>query len=346
MKQLNIKQIALKTAKLLLFAVLFLVIYSYSREVLRNKSESEALGVIMKQPNDTYDVILCGPSHMQYAVQPALLFGEFGIASCNTSTAAQSIPTTYYVIKEMVERHDPELVVLDLFCLFYPENFFAPARFHQAIDNFNLSPTKVEAVLDLADESQSEYLINYLLYHTRWKELTRDDYKVHDEYHEKYQHHMIRYAYPEPFTPVYDKADVPDVPLEYLKKIVDYCKETDTELLLTVIPYRADIDNNDTSAILQQQMYNTVEELAKQWDVEYFNALHHLDEMSFDFSTDMIEWSHINAYGAEKVTRYYGKMIKDNYDIPDRSQDEKYLEWHEDYKEYLATFEDAEQPAV
>lgn len=335
-----------KIAKFLLFAVLFLSIYTYTRDVLRNKSEAEALGVITKQPDNTYDVILAGPSHMQVALQPAQLFGEYGIASCNTSTAAQSLPTTYYVLEEMIERHTPKLVVLDLFCLFYPENFFSSARFHQAIDNFPLSVNKAEAIFDLADVSKSEYFINYLLYHSRWKELTRFDYKVHDEYNEKYQLHIGTWPYPDLFVPSYEKAEVPEVPLTYLKKIVDLCEKTDTELLLTVIPYRADVDNNDTSAILQQQMYNTVEELASEWGVDYFNGLHHLEEIGFDFTTDMIEFSHVNSSGAEKLSTYYGAMIKENYDIPDRTGDEKYADWYADYEEYKAKLEEAKQPAI
>ncbi len=329
----------------MLFAVLFLSIYSYTNDVLRNKSESEAFGVIMEKPDDLYDVILAGPSHMQFAVQPAQLFGEYGIAACNTSTAAQSIPTTYYVVKEMIDRHDPELVVVDLFCLFYPENYFAPARFHQAIDNFPLSFNKAEAIMDLADVSKSEYFINYLLYHTRWKELKRFDYTIHDEKNETYQ--LLRGTWPffEPFTPDFGTAEVPAVSLEYLKKIADLCKETDTKLLLTVIPYRADVDNNDTSAVLQQQMYNTVEQLAAEWGVDYFNGLHHLDEIGFDFTTDMVEFSHVNGSGSEKISSYYGKLIRENYDIPDHSEDERYADWYEDYEEYKIKLEEAKTPA-
>ncbi len=339
------KKNVIKIAKFMLFIVLFLSIYSYTNDVLRNKSESEAFGVIMEQPNNTYDVILAGPSHMQFAVQPAQLFGEYGIAACNTSTAAQSIPTTYYVVKEMIDRHDPELVLVDLFCLFYPENYFAPARFHQAIDNFPLSLNKAEAIMDLADVSKSEYFINYLLYHTRWKELRRFDYTIHDEKNETYQLLTGTWPFPEPFTPDFGTAEVPAVPLEYLKKITDLCKETDTKLLLTVIPYRADVDNNDTSAVLQQQMYNTVEQLAAEWGVDYFNSLHHLEEIGFDFTTDMVEFSHVNVSGAEKISSYYGKLIKDNYDIPDRSEDERYAEWYEDYEEYRTKLEEAKTPA-
>ena len=321
-------------AKVLLFVFLFVIMYIGSRDILRNKSESEALGVIVNEPDGIYDVVFAGPSHMQYAIQPAQLFGEFGIASCNVSTAAQSIPSSYHILKEMIERHDPELVVLDLFCLFYPDNYFAPARMHQAIDNFPLSKNKIEAINDLVTGDKSEYYLNYLLYHSRWKELTRFDYTVYREQNEKFQPLIGGEPYPDPFEPVYEKAEPPEVPLSYLEKLVQLCEETETELLLTVIPYRADVDNNNTSAILQQQMYNTVEEMAKEWGVGYINGLHHLDEMNYDFVTDMYEYSHVNVSGANKICKYYGEYIKKNYEIPDRTADENYADWHDDFKEY------------
>lgn len=325
-----------KASKAVLFCLLFAVIFSYTRNVLRNKSESEALGVIMSQSDRSYDVILCGPSHMQYSLQPAQLYGEYGIVSCNTSTAAQSIPTTYYVIKEMLEQHTPKLVVVDLFCLFYPENFFTPTRFHQAVDNFPLGKVKAEAILGLADESKSEFFIDYLLYHGRWKELTEYDYTVLSEYNETYQLLGGTYPYPEPFEPIFDEtAEIPEIPLKYLEKIADLCRKNNVSLMFTVIPYRADVDNNDTSAELQQKMYNTAEKLCAEWNVDYFNGLHHLDEIGFDFTADMVEYSHVNASGSSKLTSFYGNMLSEKYSLPDRRSDPDYDFLKDDYAEYL-----------
>lgn len=323
-------------AKVLLFVLLFSMLYTGSRDVLQDKRESEALGVIINQPNGMYDVILAGPSHMQYSVQPVQLFKEHGIAACNVSTSAQSIPSSYYIIKEMIRRHDPELVVMDLFCLFQPNNYFTPARMHQAIDNFPLSRNKAEAILDLVEEDREEFFLNYLLYHNRWKELKRDDYRIHKEKNEKFQIITGGEPFPDPFVPAEGTAEIPAVSKEYLERLVELCKETDTRLLLTVIPYRADIDNNNTSAILQQQMYNTVEELAAEWGVDFINGLHHLEEMSFDFTTDMFEDSHVNVSGSNKVSKFYGNYIKEHYTLADHTDDAAYADWYAVFDEYAA----------
>ncbi|MBQ6795599.1 MAG: hypothetical protein IJO83_05585 [Clostridia bacterium] len=302
-----------KIAKAVLFIALFIVLYTGSREVLRNKSESEALGKIFTMPNETYDVVLAGPSHIQYGIQPSILEAEYKIKACNTATAAQSVPTTYYVVKEMIERHTPHVVVVDLFCMFYPEAYFTPTRFHQAIDNFPLNENKARAIIDLVDENKSEFFLNYMLYHGRWKSLTRDDYMVKKVFDEKNQLLYVTTPFENDFVPL-DKAvkgEVPEVALEYLKKIVLLCKETDTELILTVIPYRADVANNDVTGEYQQSIYNTIEEYAQNWGVEYINLLYHLEAMGFDFKTDMAEFSHLNNTGSIKVSRYFGQILTD-----------------------------------
>jgi len=340
--KINIKEMIKFILKTLLFVYLFFSIYNYTRDVFRDKFDSEALNIIADQPNGTYDVILAGSSHMQYSIQPAQLFGEYGISSCNVSTSAQSIPTTYYVVKEMIRRHDPELVVVDLFVLFYPEKAFSRARLHQAFDNFPLSLNKVEAIENLVDGDKAEFYLNYLLYHERWKNLTMWDYQFQNLKNEKYQLCTGLTQYENDFVPVpvTETAEIPEIPLYYLEKIVEVCKKTDTELLFTVIPYRADIDNNDTSALLQQRLYNTVEACAEDWGIDYLNGLHYLDEMGFDFRTDMNEYSHVNMSGARKVSNYYGAFFKENYQITDRLKDRSYRSWHEDYGKYLEQFEE------
>lgn len=306
--------------------------------VFMAKSYNQHMSKIVLAPDGTYDVLLAGPSHMQFAVEPAQLFGEQGIAACNVSTTAQSIPTTYHVLKEMIQRHDPELVVMDVFCLYYPEKIYFSTRLHQALDFFPLSINKIEAIQDLTETNRNEFYIPFILYHDRWNELNNEDYRMYLDTNETYQLLEGLEVFDAPFTPVPKDqiAEIPEVPLGYLEKIVSMCKETDTQLLLTVIPYRADQDNNDTSAVYQQQIFNAAEALAAEWGVPFLNGLHCLEEMNFDFTTDMVEYSHVNASGSYKISAFYGSYIREHFTVPDRSQDPDYADWYQDYNEYLA----------
>lgn len=325
-------------AKILSLILLLVLMLSFLNAVFMGKSYNEHMSQIVLAPDGAYDVILAGPSHMQFAIQPAQLFGEQGIASCNISTTAQSIPTTYHLLKEMIDRHDPELVVVDLFCLFYPEKLLAPERLHQAMDYFPLSLNKINAVQDLVTKNHREFYIPFIFYHSRWKELNRHDYVMYRYTNETYQLLDGLQVFDTPFTPVPEDqtAEIPEIPRRYLEQIVSLCRETDTQLLLTVIPYRADQENNDTSPVYQQQIFNAAAQLARQWDIPYLNGLHYLEEMGFDFTTDMVEYSHVNPSGSQKITAFYGSYLREHFDIPNRSQDPEYAQWHADYDQYLS----------
>ena len=168
-----------KTLLKSIFLILLLVVMMICLNAVFMSKTNKHMAKIVLAPDQTYDVILAGPSHMEYGIQPAQLFGEYGIASCNIATTAQSIPTTYHLLKEMIARHDPEVVVLDLFYLFHPEKLAFDTRLHEAIDFFPLSKNKIEAVQDLASENHREFYIPFIYYHNRWKELTREDYVMY-----------------------------------------------------------------------------------------------------------------------------------------------------------------------
>ncbi|WP_240516399.1 hypothetical protein [Brachyspira sp. G79] len=46
-----------------------------------------------------------------------------------------------------------------------------------------------------------------------------------------------------------------------------------------------------------------------------------------DFSKDFNDPNHLNYKGSAKFTRYLGKYLKENYDLPDRRGDPKYYSW-------------------
>ena len=67
----------------------------------------------------------------------------------------------------------------------------------------------------------------------------------------------------------------------------------------------------------------------------------HLDEMNFDWMHDTPDCGdHLNVFGAEKVSRYLGKYLKDNYNIPDRRKDGDYASWFDASQKYHQNIED------
>lgn len=340
----KIKKTAPAVAKLLLFVFLFLTIYNYTDAAFRGSNMHNAIPLVAKQPDESYDVILAGSCHMQLSIQPAQLFAEYGIASCNTGSAAQSIPLSYFLIKEMIDRHSPELVVLDLFTLYEGKPFAADSWAHEALDGLPLTINKARAINELMDEGRKHFYFNYIFYHSRWKELEKADYHLETTVAEKYQFSVDGIAeFPGPFSPVdpEETAEIPELAREYIEKTIKLCKETGTELLLTVTPYRADMTNDSKEASEDiQRLFNSAAKLAEEYGVDYFNCLHHIEDVGLDFMEDYVDASHVNAIGSEKVSRYYGQYLRDNYQLPDRSEDKAFRDWHEDCEEYLKVLEE------
>lgn len=51
--------------------------------------------------------------------------------------------------------------------------------------------------------------------------------------------------------------------------------------------------------------------------------------MGIDPTTDFYDNNHTNILGAEKYTRFLANYIDAEYDLPDRSLDPAYAQWHD-----------------
>lgn len=84
-----------------------------------------------------------------------------------------------------------------------------------------------------------------------------------------------------------------------------------------------------------QKQLNYLDRIAVEENIPYLNFLYLLDDIQFDFSKDMAEWSHMNYFGAQKVTSYLGAFLKEHYQLTDhRSEPETASLWNEQYEAY------------
>jgi hypothetical protein len=63
----------------------------------------------------------------------------------------------------------------------------------------------------------------------------------------------------------------------------------------------------------------------------YINFLEYIDDIGLDFTTDTFNAGlHLNVFGAERLTCYFGKILQDHYALPDhRAQPETAARWDE-----------------
>ncbi len=101
----------------------------------------------------------------------------------------------------------------------------------------------------------------------------------------------------------------------YLDKMAQLCRENDIELVLikapSLYPYWYD------------EWEEQVERFAEENGLRYLNFLELVEETDLDFSTDTYDAGlHLNLSGAEKVTRYLGRFLREQCGLEDRRGEE------------------------
>lgn len=324
------KKIIKNTVSSVCFLLILALLLSYTNHVLRDKNESYIVRPYYNERENSLDTIFVGSSHIMCGVYPMDLWNEYGIASYNYASSAMITPQAYYQVVEAFRTQSPKVMVIDISGVAYGDKKISSNAYaHVQLDNMKWSMNKVNAIQDLIGSNKRlEFYFPLIKFHSRWKSVKNSDFEPIEG---KTKGAFIGYGnitvedsfkvMPKEYT-----ADISDTAEKYLRKILDYCKSKNCEVVLVHTPTVADE--------ISQGTYNAVYPIAEEYNVPYLNLMHEIDAMQFDFEKDMRDKSHCNKNGAVKITRFIGEFLKENYDLPDRRQDDSYADWHEYYSEY------------
>ena len=330
------KKKLLRLASCIITLALILSCLSSMVQVTKRKQSENKYADFFQQEED-FDVLFFGSSVVINGIFPMQLWNDHGIVSYNFGGHGNRLSTSYWVMKNALDYTNPKLVVIDCMGLKVDDRAHKVYEFlHLSLDAFPFTKTKVQAVWDLlrkdenneAKSLRSEMIFPFSTYHSRWTELTEDDFKPEAKNNkEKGAESRISVATPIEGTTAPADAVMTEssVSMEYLERFITDCQAQGIEVLLVYLPFPP-----TTDCVIEAQ---TVPQIAEKYGVEYINFL----QMGLvDFQIDCYDAdSHLNPSGAQKVTEYLGNFITENYNIPDHRQDSAYAGWHTDYDEYL-----------
>ena len=107
------------------------------------------------------------------------------------------------------------------------------------------------------------------------------------------------------------------LPMEYLDRIRRLCEEKGIRLILMKAPSLAPrwYESNNRQVV----------EYAERYDLPYINFYDLLEETGLDYEKDTYDGGlHMNLSGADKLTRYLGKVLAEDYHMPDHRKDPRY----------------------
>lgn len=283
--------------------------------------EGALISEYYKETTD-HDVIFVGDCEVYENFSPITMWEDYGITSYIRGSAQQLIWQSYYLLEETLEYEKPEAVVFNVLSMKYdtPQK---EAYNRMTLDGMKWSKSKVDDIRAsmMEDEEFADYVFPILRYHSRWQELTSDDFKYlftrrpvsQSGY---YMRIDVKPAQTFPKPKKLANYEFGENSWKYLEKMRKLCEEKGIQLILVKAPslYPAWYD----------EWENQIEEYAKTYELPYYNFLELTDEVGIDFTKDTYDGGlHLNLSGAEKMGAYFGKILREKFQVPDRRNDEK-----------------------
>ena len=163
--------------KCICFIAVFVVLFVYVQEVLRDKwvdgeyNPSAKIKGFYAEEENSLDVIFFGSSQLYADIAPAVLFKEYGIVSYDFCANEQPLWITYFYIKEALKHQNPDVVVVDVFTV-YGEDYEAEGINHFSLDDLPMSLNKIEAIqVAVPAGERYSYYFPLAKYHNTWTDL-------------------------------------------------------------------------------------------------------------------------------------------------------------------------------
>lgn len=311
------------------FVLILCLVLSYVNDVLKVKYGDGIYSVttFYRLENNTVDVLILGSSHAFQDFNTGTLWDEYGIASYILGGSVQPMWNTYYYLKEALKTQTPELIVLEGYLTTWNREFIDDSRIIKNTYGLKWSLDKLSAIkISSPEERWSEFILEYTQYHTRYSELSKEDFYPYqgNPLYEEWKGFGCNME-----TTVLEAIDVSDVDArrtlyekteEYYRKIIEIAQENNIPIVVVVSPYAGIMED-------EESIYNSASDIAAEYGVDFINCNLLLDEIGIDYATDAADAGHLNYKGNQKFSHYIGTYLKNNFAISDRRGDVKYISW-------------------
>ena len=263
---------------------------------------------------NTVDVLFIGSSHVYCSVNPLELYLKTGVRGYDLAMGSQAMWHAYYVLKEALKTQTPKVVMLDVYMLKDIDDSGFAEKTEGNLQSMRPSWNKYEALKasEVEKESMWDIFWGFPMYHDRYGELEKKDYVElrPEENLMGYSCHLRT----EPLDneevndvsgikealPISDKAE------SYLRMFIELCQQKDIQVVLINSPW-PDIDEE------AMQRYNYVENIAKEYQIDFLNGCRLHKELAFDWTRDrMDDGGHLNYYGSLKWTDYLADYLSNS----------------------------------
>lgn len=331
--------------KIIMFLMCGIAMYSVVNKTLqRAKDEQWDTGGIERIYKNQYDFIFAGTSKVICNINVEDLYLKYGMASVTVGEPSQPIYLTYYTLENALKKQTPKAVLLDVSALFYSlEKIKSEMQedeyhyVHFSIDEIKDYRIKYQALLQAKELDEELDMWNYIIpiyyNHSNWENISKSNFvRTSGKYvmngnllltniDETWKDWTVIQNDNTVGTEIIEKIN-----LKYLEKIVELCRTNNTELVL--IQGSANISDDSLDR------YNVVQNLARQYDLEYIDLNDHNDEIGINWATDGADMNHLNIVGSQKWTDYIGTYLSEKYEYTDYRTTDEQIELKQNAEKY------------
>lgn len=269
-----------------------------------------------------HDVLFIGDCEVYECFTPPTLWEEYGITSYIRGSAQQLAWHSYYLLEESLKIEQPKVVVFNVLALKYGEPQ-KEAYNRMTLDGMKWSKSKIEAIRAsmTKDESFLSYVFPILRFHSRWDELSAEDVRYMFRRDTVSHNGYLMQTDVKPMTDVIEPSPIiestlPQSSMEYLDDMRELCEEKGIEFVLIKAP------TNSWRYYWYDEWDEQIVDYAEKNGLDYYNFIPLCDEIGIDWTQDTYDYgAHLNVYGAEKLTSYFGEILAEKYDVENRRDD-------------------------
>ena len=324
--------------RILIIIVIFILLFLFFTRLLSPKYATSLVegSMISQYYNESKDheVVFIGDCEVYANFSPMVMYEEEGIKAYVRGSSQQLIWQSYYILEETLKYEIPKVVVFNVNSMRYSEPVSEEYN-RLTIDYMKWSKQKVDIINASMTEEESiwYYIFPILRYHSRYDKLTEEDFEyLFKRKDNTFNGFLVnKNVKPVANLPVQRKLatyQFEDICYDYLNKITKLCKDNGIELVLIKAPslYLYWYDEYD------EQIRNYAEEN----DIAFYNLKNNVEEIGIDYSADTYDGGlHLNLNGATKLSKFFAKLLKENYNLTDCRGDSLYEQKLEEYKEFI-----------
>ena len=334
------KKIKITLGIVLSLLLLILILFLATKVLTPKDTDPRERGLIEEYYDEVendreHQVIFVGDCEVYESFTPPTLWEEYGITSYIRGSAQQLIWQSYYLLEETFKYESPDVVVFNVLSMKYGEPQKEEYN-RMTLDGMKNSSIKHKAIKAsiMEDESILSYYLPILRYHARWKKLSGDDFKYMFS-DEKVSHNgYLMMTSVKPMTSNREPEGLldytlPEISFDYLDKMYELCRENGAELILIKSP------TNSWKYWWYDEWDTQIADYAEELGVTYYNFIGN-EEIGLDWACDTYDAGlHLNVYGAEKMTSYFGKLLIEKHSVTPTDPEKSSIVWQDKYESYI-----------